>query len=394
MKFSKSALIVACIFLAGVALAAGPAAVSSNADKQTLPPQFAGWRIAGSPQISQDPAAADPTNAGILKEYGFTDFADASYTRDDGRTLKLRAARFADASGTFGAYTFYLQPDMAKEQIGDQGASLGRRVLFYRGDVLVDALFSEETPMSAAELRELAGMLPRPTGNAGKLPPVLTFMPTRGYIKNTQKYALGPQALSAISAPISADLIDFSVDPEVTLGRYSNSSGEATLMLIYYPNPQSAAEHLRRIDAAHHGSDSQPGVSSIENAGRFFDKRTGPLVAIAAGPLSESDAQSLLGQVNYEARVTWNENTFFDKNNNIGTLIVNILLLSFIIGAMAIVAGFAFGGVRVLTKRFLPDRVFDRPEQMEFISLHLSETNAERGPGRSPETGKTFPPAG
>ena len=57
-----------------------------------------------------DPAAADAANAAVLEEYRFTDLASATYTRDDGRTLKIRAARFADASGAFGAYTFYLQP--------------------------------------------------------------------------------------------------------------------------------------------------------------------------------------------------------------------------------------------------------------------------------------------
>ena len=121
----------------------------------------------GSPELSKDPATADPTNARVLKEYRFSDFASSTYTRDDGRTLRIRAARFADASGAFGAYTFYLQPAMNKEQIGDQGASLGQRVLFYRGHVLLDAQFSKESAMSGAELRELAGALPRPNGNSG-----------------------------------------------------------------------------------------------------------------------------------------------------------------------------------------------------------------------------------
>ena len=79
-----------------------------------LPQEFGGWEMQGSAQTSTDPAAADPTNAAVLKEYRFTDFASATYTRDDGRTLKIRAARFADASGAFGAYTFYLQPEMTE----------------------------------------------------------------------------------------------------------------------------------------------------------------------------------------------------------------------------------------------------------------------------------------
>jgi hypothetical protein len=357
-----------------------------------LPQQFGGWQMQGAAQTGSDPGAADPTNAAVLREYGFTDVALSTYTREDGRTLKIRAARFADASGGFGAYTFYLQPDMTREQIGDQGASLGQRVLFYRGHIVIDALFSKESPMSGAELRELAGMLPRPGGNAGNLPPILGFMPVRGYVANTEKYAMGAAALAALAPPVSADLVDFSVRSEVTLGHYTTRSGEATLMLIYYPTPQLAADHLRRIDASHQ---RKPGESSIENAGEFYDKRSGPIIAIAAGPLSERDARELLGRVNYEAKVTWNENTSFDPNKDLGKLLVNIILLSGILGAMAIVAGVAFGGLRILMKRLFPDRVFDRPEQMEFISLRLAETMAKGAPGGgsgAPSEGTQTPP--
>src|ERR1700719_5184250 len=98
--------------------------------------QFAGWQIEGSAQASKDAAVADPTNAALLKEYGFTDLESAVYKSDDGRTLKIRAARFADASGAFGAYSLYVQPGMAKEDIGDQSASANPRVLFYRGHIL------------------------------------------------------------------------------------------------------------------------------------------------------------------------------------------------------------------------------------------------------------------
>lgn len=348
----------------------------------------------GAVQTSRDPAAADPTNAAVLKEYGFTDFAASTYTRDDGRTVKLRAARFADASGAFGAYTFYLQPDMTREKIGEQAASLGQRVLFYRGQVLIDALFSKESPMAGAELRELAGVLPRPAGNAASLPTFLELMPRQGYVANTQKYAMGPAALDALAPPIQADLVDFRVSPEVSLGRYSTSSGEATLMLIYYPTPQLAAEHLRRIDGAHQLAQPQAGVASIGNAPQFFAKRTGPIIAIAAGPLSESDAKSLLGLVNYEANVTWSQPTDHQVRD-LYLLVVNIVILCVVIGAMAIVAGVAFGGIRILMKRFYPERVFDRPEQMEFISLRLTETVVQGPPsgatGPGLESGETPP---
>jgi len=340
----------------------------------------------GTAQTSTNAAAADPTNAAVLSEYRFTDLATATYTRDDGRTVKIRGARFADASGAFGAYTFYLQPQMNKEQIGDQGASLGDRVLFYRGHVLIDAQFSQETPMSGAELRELAGTLPRPGGSSGNLPTFIQFLPSRHYIANTQKYVMGPTALASLDLPVTVDQVDFGASSELTLGRYETPSGTATLILISYPTPQLAAEHLRRIDAAHGVTDSsQGGVSTINGVGTFFDKRTGPLVAIASGGIADSDAKSLLGMVNYEANVTWNTPRNNQEVRDLYMLILNIVVLCAILAGLAIIAGVAFGGFRILMKRLYPDKVFDRPEQMEFISLHLTET-VVKGSSPGPDT--------
>ena len=390
MSFSRSAgIAVSLACLLGVAVAADkPAAqkparpaeqASAALPQQILPQQFGGWQMQGSAQTSTDPATADPANTAVLKEYGFADAAIATYTRDDGRTLKIRAARFADASGAFGAYTFYLQPQMTAEntkddKIGDQAAALGQRVLFYRGQILVDAQFSRESAMSGAQLRELAGALPRAGGNLANLPSFIDFMPHQGYVANTQKYVMGPAALAALALPVSADLVDFNASSEVTLARYNTPSGEATLMLISYPTPQLAAEHFRRIDAAHQMAQPQAGVSSVENAGSFFDKRTGPIVAIVSGGVSDSDAKSLLGKVNYEASVTWNQPTNDPQVRDLYMLILNIVVLCGILAGLAIVAGVAFGGIRILMKRWYPDKVFDRPEQMEFISLRLTET--------------------
>lgn len=360
------------VSLSAAVFAANPAA--NSASPALLPTSFGGWELQGTLKTSTDLAAADPANSEVLKEYRFNDLATGTFTRDDGRTLKIRAARFADASGALGAFTFYLQPNMTKEQIGDQSASLGDRVLFYRGNLLVDAQFSKETPMSAAELRELAGDLPRTTGSAANLPSFLVFLPERDHVPNTLKYVMGPAALSAVEAPVPTDLVDFGASAEVGLKSYQTASGQATLMLISYPTPQLAADHLRRIEAAHQLSQSQPGISAIAGSGTFFAKRTGPIVAIAVGGISDSDAKTLLGRVNYEANVTWNTPAESTEVRDLYKLILNIVVLCAILAGLAIIAGVAFGGFRILMKRLYPDKVFDRPEQMEFISLHLTET--------------------
>jgi hypothetical protein len=375
MKLSKliSALVLA-ISLAGVALAN-----EASHSAATLPRQFGGWQIAGSSRTSGDPAIADPVNAAVLKEYGFTGFDSATYTRDDGRKLSLKAARFDDASGAYGAYTYYKTPPMQIEKIGDGAASMNERVLFYRGNILVDAVFQKLSAMSAAELRELAEGLPLPSGNTRNLPGLPAYLPTQSYVKNTAKYVVGPAALQHVDAPVPTELVDFNAGAEVVVGNYNSSGGEATLMLISYPTPQIAADHLRRIEAARQPSsqpvNGEPAASVLRSP--IFDKRTGPLVVVAAGPLSQAEARSLLASVNYDANVTWNENTYFTKRDNLANLLVNVIILCFIIIGFALIAGVAFGGIRILAKRLFPDHVFDQAQSREFISLHLSEKPPE-----------------
>ena len=333
-----------------------------------LPQTFSGWHLTTAAQTSSNSESADPTNAALLKEYGFTDFAGGTYSRADGRKLKIKAARFEDASGAYGAFTFYKMPQMLNERIGDQGASLNERVLFYRGNILVDAVFQQLSAMSAAELRELADELPRPGGSIANLPGLPAYLPKESYIKNTAKYVVGPLALEATGAPLPVKFVDFSKGAEVVLGGYNLSGARATLMLISYPTPQIAATQLKQIESAQQAHE----LDSIVTA-----KRTGPILVLASGSVSSGDAKSLLSDVNYDADVTWNERTNFTRRDNAANLIVGVILLAAIVCGLSIVAGIAFGGFRLAIKRLLPGRVFDRPEQIEFISLHLSD-NAEK----------------
>jgi hypothetical protein len=356
-----------------------PTPVSSTAVSPTavLPSEFAGWQVKGAVARSDDPAVADAVNAPVLKEYGFVRLEKAAYTRDDGRNVAITAAVFEDASGAYGAFTYYYSAEMGEETIGGQAAFLNNRVLFYQGNVLVDAVFDKLSVMSASQLRQLAGLLPQAEGNKGNPASLPTYLPKRSsqpnLEKNTTKYILGPVTLDRVGSPLPGSMVDFKSGAEVVIGKYAADAGDSTLMLIEYPTPQIAAERLRRIDASHQVTQQQPGVATILDVGPFFDTRTGPIIVIAAGPLSKSEARSLMSSISYEADVTWNENTYVSKKDNLANFLFNAIVLCGIVVGLALVAGIAFGGLRVLVKRIFPDSVFDRREAMEIISLHLED---------------------
>ena len=120
-----SAVFVSFIVCAAVltaeptALPPSPKSASPTpASAPILPNEFAGWQIKGGGVRSDDPATADAANGDVLKEYGFVRLETASYTRDDGRNLTVKAALFDDASGAYGAFTYYVSEEMHAETIG------------------------------------------------------------------------------------------------------------------------------------------------------------------------------------------------------------------------------------------------------------------------------------
>jgi len=170
MRFSRLLAFIA--LLCATAFAAEP----------LLPSSFAGWRKTAGGKTTTDPAAIDSANPGVLKEYGFNAGEVAQYTRD-GRKLTIRGARFNDASGAFGAFTFNRTPEMEPETVGQGAASAGNRVLFLRGNTLIDANFEKTSAMSVAELRSLADALPPAPKDAATLPNLPGYLPKQNLLK-------------------------------------------------------------------------------------------------------------------------------------------------------------------------------------------------------------------
>ncbi len=314
-----------------------------------LPEKFNGWHrsdLISITDASRAASAAEPKNDGLLKEFGLTGFDSATYTRDDAKIM-VRGLRFTDATGAYGAFTFYKSADMFNEQIGDQGYSLGNRILFYRANIVMDVSIEKMTPMSGADMRGLADALTPAIGAATNLPAVPRYLPKQGYQKNTAKFVIGPLGLAAVNAPLSPTQVDFSVEPEIALGQFQTDSGSyCTLTLIEYPTPQIAADRLRKMEA------SKPIAPAGQTPPAFFTKRTGPIVAIITGNASKSEAEDILGEVNFEASLTMHDNTFLDlKSGGVLGMLAGIIKLSGIVMILGLIPAVAFGVIRAYFKR-------------------------------------------
>src|ERR1700733_8465510 len=358
------------------ALALAQPSAKAQAAPPLLPTDFAGWSQSAPAQESTTPESADAANAAVLKEYGFQQFASAHYANGDNK-LNLRAIRFQDASGAYGAFTFYRRPGSIAEQIGRSAAWDGTHALFWNGATLVDATLDHVTPMTASELRELAKDLPLPPGSANIAPPLPGYLPRQDLDTGLTHYSLGPEAYARSGGVLPAALVDFPSSAEALTANYSGRDGQGQLTLLIYPTPQLAAARLRDIEAflkATNNRSTWPQALAESRADSLLTRRSGPIVAVVTGSLHADTARKLINQVNYQADVVWNNpKGYISDGSRVARLLLGIFALTGILGGAAILLGLFLGGGRALYRvlRGKPASAFQ--EETEFIRLNLED---------------------
>jgi hypothetical protein len=348
------------LFVCGFALfsAAPLSAQQLVVQKQILPKEFRSWHLTGcNASRSQD--------FGFWKEAGLRTVNDCEYTAD-GNTVEVRLAQYADPSSAFEVFTSLLRSGMMPASLGQVAAFDKEIVLIQEGTLVLRS--------TANVSKDDLGMLVRAVdGQSEKtpLPPIRTYLPTPGRMVGTERYALGPEALQealhGLGETDTEGLLKaagFTNGAEAMVARYSlPGKGTGVLLLIEYPTPQLAEQHIHHLEEVVPAAAKQSGTD-IE--------RKGSLLSMVLSPSSKEYAKNLREAADYETQVTWNEASQTATDPPITSIMVKIFIGTGVFMVAAVVLGIAFGGVRVLTKRFFPGKVFDRPEQIEVLQLGLS----------------------
>jgi hypothetical protein len=343
------------------AVAAAPRLSVQGALEQIFPGQFGRWKAVNSPTKVK----SDEGRAQVFAESGMTDSLANEYS-DGTQRVGVILRQFRDPSGAYEAYTAEFGPNMHPSTVGGPSAIDQERLLLLLGNLILEVR-PPQNP-STDELQQLAAMV-RKHSNQSPLPPIRTYLPS-GFSDGTQRYALGPaalrNALSSLKQEEFTDLVSeagFASGAEAMIAEYRNGKDSAGLLLLEYPTPQLAEQHLRHLEQA-----LSP---SAKRAGTTIERKAS-LLSLVLRPSSAAYGGSLRSAVIYETEVTWNEPHQTVTDPPLVTTLAKIILGTGLFMVVAVVLGVAFGGVRVLAKIFFPGKVFDRPEQMDVLQLGLS----------------------
>jgi multisubunit Na+/H+ antiporter MnhC subunit len=123
------------------------------------------------------------------------------------------------------------------------------------------------------------------------------------------------------------------------------------LVLFDYASPEMARIHTVEFKAV-------PGTQV---------KRSGVLVAVILPGASERQGEAVLDQVKYQAKILWNEPPPPSPVPTLYKLLVNIIIVSLILAALALTAGILYGLMRWYRRRY---GTLDEDEAM--TTLHLN----------------------
>ena len=368
------------LFLATLVLAALPASAQG-----ILPGSFGGWSgnvqagLAPPVLSSGDSVAANGAalQEAARREYGFVSGENADYKRGSDE-MQVNLYKMKDPSGAYGLYSYLRASDMPHANFTEHSSMSREHALVLTGNIVVEVA-AKDLPKNGAALKALVAAVV-PHAESGLLPTIGARMPTKGFVDRTDKYVLGPSTLNEFFPLADGDWLGFSQGAEAETAKYRVNGHELNLVIADFPTPQTAAKKVAELQKKFNINESK-GVNDSNGDGRakpLYARRAMTLVAIVSGAATKKEADAILDQLESGTEITWNEPTFQFKEPGIGVMIVGAITGTGVICLFAIIAGLAFGGVRLVVKR-ATNRVFDRPDQVQVLQLGLSSKpiNAE-----------------
>ena len=311
--------------------------------------------------------ATVPRNLSVAsaQEYGFTLGEQANYQRAEDDPLSVSLYHMKDPSGAYGEYLYLCPPEMQRAELSELSVISREQALILIGNIVLDVR-GIDLIKDVAGLKALVSAV-SPHAQFGPLPALADHLPSHGIVSRSERYILGPQTMSQFLFVAPEDWLGFSKGAEAEFAQYRIEGRNLDFVIADFPTPQTAQKQLMELEQKYHVNRT----AADQTGSPVFAKRSITLLAIVFGARNQAEADKLLEQVQSGAEVTWNEPTFQFKEPPLTTMIVGAIIGTGIICCFALISGIAFGGFRIVVKRFLPDKVFDRSSSMQVLQLGL-----------------------
>lgn len=257
----------------------------SQSAKTLLPDRVSDhWRAISQIRVLNAGQISSSSDADIYAEYGLQRAISRVYTNGKSK-ISIEIIELNFAPNAYGLFTL------------NRGRLPHNFYEFYKGRYVVrystPLLNNQEDP---SFLEAIKANL---TDDKEQLPSLPSHLPDQDKIAESEKYIVGPMALSKLeNFSDLKNVINFDAGMEITTGDYHNGSGRMSLVIIEYHTPQSASDGYTKL---------QSYFSALPQSekDRQIIKRTGNYVITAVNIQDLPAAQNIINQIKYETKIYW-----------------------------------------------------------------------------------------
>ena len=293
--------------------------------------------------------AAD--KSGVFREYLVLSAISREYAGARVDVFETRNEFAALGLFTFNSAAIKSKP--VEIELGSGGARSEGEVLFWKGNIFVRIHDANPKPARGrsavyeAIARAVADSIV-PASSSVTRPPLLDSLPAGSLVPHSQRYVLGPEALSAF-VDHAREMFEFVGETEAVVGEYSRVTGENSgnaqpkqsdnslarsqvaapasptsplrLVIIECHTPEFATDELARITGY------VSALPEVEQQKIVF-KRTGNYIVAGVNVDDKEFAEGLINSVQYPYTVKWLRNPLWPTNDPFRTQKAAEMLLS------------------------------------------------------------------
>ncbi|MBS1789820.1 MAG: hypothetical protein JST85_19005 [Acidobacteria bacterium] len=242
------------------------------------------FRATGKPKsLSADKCFSLPDGE-IYKEFRLENLTSETYT-DGKNSILVEVFQTQFDADAFGLFTFN------REENSNSRFSFFNKRFFVR--LSSDSLKSFALDPIIQTIKDAL------TSSNGDLSPLPSHLPAEGKLAGSEKYLLGPAALSNVQE--FADLketVNFSGGAEVTLAKYQTGISSFSLMIVEYHTPQLATDGYTQFQTYFDKFPEQ------EKKQRLL-KRVGNYIVITTAAQDLASAEKIVSEVKYTPVIYW-----------------------------------------------------------------------------------------
>ncbi len=230
-----------------------------------LPEKISTWSKASDDQLYTPQSIFGYIDGGaeVYKAYNMHGCLSRRYAADNGPAIMLDIFDMGTAKDAFGVFTHDPEGDVI--DLGQDGRLRPGWANFWKDRFFISIYAEKETVAAQKAVLALGQRIDALIESRGQRPEIIDRLPPKGLQNNRIRYLHHPVILNYHYYLSDENLLDISDRTEVLLADYQRDSEEALVLLVSYPDSNTATNALAKFSRHYLGDADKNGLVQLES---------------------------------------------------------------------------------------------------------------------------------